>query len=167
MIIDTNAYLGAFAFRQLRHNTAGQLLRLMDAKGIDKALVSNPMAITYKNTQPANEELAAAETATGAAWRAAAAEPSINRSALQTSNANPTIRATRNVVTRVGWAAKAAEYTSTQAAAPVMQARVSSRGVQPSRSRAAVRLRISTGSRARVPPPLTPIRTWPSNSALK
>ena len=60
MIIDTNAYLGSFAFRQLRHNTAGQLLKLMDAKGIDKAMVSNPMAITYKNTQPANEELAAA-----------------------------------------------------------------------------------------------------------
>jgi len=60
MIIDSNAYLGSFAFRQLRHNTASQLLKLMDAKGIDKAMVSNPMAITYKNTQPANEELAAA-----------------------------------------------------------------------------------------------------------
>ena len=60
MIIDTNAYLGSFAFRQLRLNTADQLLKLMDAKGIDKAMVSNPMAITYKNTQPANQELAAA-----------------------------------------------------------------------------------------------------------
>jgi hypothetical protein len=60
MIIDTNAYLGPFAFRQLRHNTPDQLLKLMDAKGIDRAMVSNPMAITYKNTQPANEELAAA-----------------------------------------------------------------------------------------------------------
>ena len=60
MIIDTNAYLGSFAFRQLRQNTPDQLLKLMDAKGIDKAMVSNPMAITYKNTQPANDELAAA-----------------------------------------------------------------------------------------------------------
>ena len=60
MIIDTNVYLGSFAFRQLRQNTPDQLLKLMDAKGIDKAMVSNPMAITYKNTQPANEELAAA-----------------------------------------------------------------------------------------------------------
>ena len=60
MIIDTNAYLGSFAFRQLRQNTPDQLLKLMDAKGIDKAMVSNPMAITYKNTQPANEELATA-----------------------------------------------------------------------------------------------------------
>ena len=37
MIIDTNAYLGFFAFRQIRHNTAPELLRLMDAKGIDRA----------------------------------------------------------------------------------------------------------------------------------
>lgn len=60
MIIDTNAYLGFFAFRQLRHNTAGELLRLMDEKGIDKAMVSSAAAITYRNVQPANEELAAA-----------------------------------------------------------------------------------------------------------
>ena len=60
MIVDTNAYLGFFAFRQLRHNTASELLRLMDEKGIDKAVVSSASAITYRNTQPANEELAAA-----------------------------------------------------------------------------------------------------------
>lgn len=58
MIIDTNAHLGYFAFRQLRHNTAAELLRLMDEKGIDKAMVSSASAITYRNTQPANEELA-------------------------------------------------------------------------------------------------------------
>ena len=34
MIVDTNAYLGPYAFRQLRHNTAAGLLRLMDEKGI-------------------------------------------------------------------------------------------------------------------------------------
>ena len=60
MIVDTNAYLGSYAFRLLRHNTAGGLLRLMDEKGIDKAMVSSAAAITYRNTQPANEELAAA-----------------------------------------------------------------------------------------------------------
>jgi predicted TIM-barrel fold metal-dependent hydrolase len=59
MIVDTNAYLGHFAFRQLRHNTPAKLLRLMDEKGIDRALVSSASAITYRNTQPANEELAA------------------------------------------------------------------------------------------------------------
>lgn len=60
MLIDTNAYLGHFAFRQLRHNTADALLRLMDEKGIDRAMVSSADAITFRNTQPANEELAAA-----------------------------------------------------------------------------------------------------------
>ncbi len=60
MLIDTNAYLGFYAFRHLRHNTAGELLRLMDEKGIDKAMVSSAAAITYRNTQPANEELATA-----------------------------------------------------------------------------------------------------------
>jgi hypothetical protein len=58
MIIDVNAYLGHFAFRQLRHNTADALLRWMDEKGIDRAMVSSASAITYRNTQPANEELA-------------------------------------------------------------------------------------------------------------
>jgi uncharacterized protein len=60
MLIDVNAYLGHFAFRQLRHNTADGLLRLMDAKGIDRAVVSSASAITYRNAQSGNEELAAA-----------------------------------------------------------------------------------------------------------
>ncbi len=60
MIIDVNAYLGHFAFRQLRHNTPAALLRLMDAKGIERAVVSSASAITYRNTQPANEALYAA-----------------------------------------------------------------------------------------------------------
>ncbi|MCX7806175.1 MAG: amidohydrolase family protein [Planctomycetota bacterium] len=59
MIFDVNAYLGHFAFRRLRHNTADGLLRLMDEKGIDKAAVSSASAITYRNVQAGNEELAA------------------------------------------------------------------------------------------------------------
>lgn len=59
MIIDVNAYLGHFAFRQLRHNTASALLSLMDAKNIDQALVSSASAITYRNAQAGNEEVAA------------------------------------------------------------------------------------------------------------
>ena len=59
MILDVNAYLGPFAFRRLRHNQAGSMLELMDRKGIDKAIVSSASAITYRNTQPANEDLAA------------------------------------------------------------------------------------------------------------
>jgi len=58
-MIDVNAYLGHFAFRQLRHNTADALLRLMDRKRIEKAVVSSASAITYRNAQSGNEELAA------------------------------------------------------------------------------------------------------------
>ncbi len=58
MIIDVNAYLGHFAFRRLRHNTASSLLALMDAKKIDKAVVSSAAAITYRNAQAGNEEVA-------------------------------------------------------------------------------------------------------------
>ena len=57
-MIDVNAYLGHFAFRQLRHNTAAGLLRLMDRKGIERAVVSSAPAITYRNAQSGNEEIA-------------------------------------------------------------------------------------------------------------
>lgn len=57
-MIDINAYLGHFAFRRLRHNTAPALIKLMDAKGIKRAAVSSAGAITYRNTQGGNEELA-------------------------------------------------------------------------------------------------------------
>jgi predicted TIM-barrel fold metal-dependent hydrolase len=59
MIIDVNAYLGHYAFRRLRHNTAVSLLKLMDSRKIDKAVVSSAGAITYRNPQAGNEELAA------------------------------------------------------------------------------------------------------------
>jgi predicted TIM-barrel fold metal-dependent hydrolase len=59
MIVDVNAYLGHFAFRPLRHNTAQGLLELMDRKGIDRAVVSSASGITYRNPQAGNEELAA------------------------------------------------------------------------------------------------------------
>jgi len=58
-VIDVNAYLGAFAFRQLRHNTAAGLLRLMDRKRIERAVVSSAAAITYRNSHAGNEEIAA------------------------------------------------------------------------------------------------------------
>jgi uncharacterized protein len=57
MIIDVNAYLGHFAFRRLRHNTAESLLKLMDARKIDRAVVSSAAAITYRNAQSGNEEV--------------------------------------------------------------------------------------------------------------
>jgi len=58
VIIDVNACLGPFAFRRLRHNTAASLLALMDEKKIDRAAVSSAGAITYRNAQAGNEELA-------------------------------------------------------------------------------------------------------------
>ena len=58
MIVDVNAYLGHFAFRRLRHNTTLSLLALMDSKRIDKAVVSSASAITYRNSQAGNEEVA-------------------------------------------------------------------------------------------------------------
>lgn len=57
-MIDLNCYLGHYAFRQLRYNTAEALLAWMDEKGIERAVVSSAAAITYRNVQPANEELA-------------------------------------------------------------------------------------------------------------
>ncbi|MCD6361422.1 MAG: amidohydrolase family protein [Armatimonadetes bacterium] len=58
MLIDMNAYLGHWPFRRLRHNTAPELVALMDEKGIDLACVSSADAIFYKNSQAGNEELA-------------------------------------------------------------------------------------------------------------
>jgi predicted TIM-barrel fold metal-dependent hydrolase len=57
MIVDVNAYLGHFAFRRLRNNTAASLLELMDSRKIDKAVVSSAGAITYRNAHAGNEEL--------------------------------------------------------------------------------------------------------------
>lgn len=59
MIIDANAWLGHWPFRQLRYNDVTGLLRLMDRNGIDKAVVASIHGIFYKNCQRANEELAA------------------------------------------------------------------------------------------------------------
>jgi predicted TIM-barrel fold metal-dependent hydrolase len=58
-MIDINTYLGHFAFRRLRHNTAAGLLRLMDAKKIEKAAVSSAAAIAYRDSHAGNEEIAA------------------------------------------------------------------------------------------------------------
>jgi predicted TIM-barrel fold metal-dependent hydrolase len=57
-VIDVSAYLGHFAFRQLRHNTGNGLVRLMDRFGIQRAVVSSAAAITYRNPQSGNEEVA-------------------------------------------------------------------------------------------------------------
>ena len=62
MIIDINAHLGHYPFRQLRHNTPDGLLELMDRNGIDKAVVSSIHSVFYRDSQAGNEELAEAST---------------------------------------------------------------------------------------------------------
>lgn len=58
-MIDVNAYLGPFAFRCLMPQSAAGLVAQMDRYRIEKAWVSNAAAITYRNSQAGNEELAA------------------------------------------------------------------------------------------------------------
>lgn len=58
MTIDLHAYLGPFAFRRLRPTTAAGLVALMDRHRIDRAVVASAAALTYRNPQPANEDLA-------------------------------------------------------------------------------------------------------------
>ena len=60
MRVDIHAYIGHWPFRQLRGNTCETLLSNMRRYGIDRAVISNIHGIFYKNTQPANEELAEA-----------------------------------------------------------------------------------------------------------
>lgn len=63
MIIDVNTCLGHYPFRALRHNTAAELLALMDRNGIDRAVVSSLPAVFYRDAHRGNEELHAATRA--------------------------------------------------------------------------------------------------------
>ncbi len=57
MLIDCNAYVGHWPFRQLQNNTCRELLERMEKQGVSKAVVSNLNGVFYKNTQHANREL--------------------------------------------------------------------------------------------------------------
>ena len=57
MIIDVNACLGHYPFRQLRFNTAEKMMGLMDRSGIDRAVVSSIHAAFYRDAHRGNEEL--------------------------------------------------------------------------------------------------------------
>jgi hypothetical protein len=57
MIIDVNACLGPYPFRQLRHTTAEEMIGLMDRNGIDRAVVSSLQAVFYRDAHRGNEEL--------------------------------------------------------------------------------------------------------------
>ena len=57
MILDCNAYLGEWPFRETRHASAGELLRLMDRHSIEKACVTHLAGLFYKNAHNANRRL--------------------------------------------------------------------------------------------------------------
>lgn len=56
-MIDINAYVGHWPFKQLKYNTCGTLLDRMNRFGVDVSVISNLNGIFYKNTQSANQEL--------------------------------------------------------------------------------------------------------------
>ena len=57
MLIDINANIGHWPFRQTKCKTCEALIERMDEFGIDVSVVSNMNGIFYKDTQAANEEL--------------------------------------------------------------------------------------------------------------
>jgi uncharacterized protein len=57
MLLDINAYVGHWPFKQLQYNTCPKLLQRMNRFGVDVSVISNLNGIFYKNTQSANEEL--------------------------------------------------------------------------------------------------------------
>jgi predicted TIM-barrel fold metal-dependent hydrolase len=57
MLLDINAYVGHWPFKQVKFNTCEALMERMDHFGVDISVISNLNGIFYKNTQPANEEL--------------------------------------------------------------------------------------------------------------
>ena len=57
MLIDINANIGHWPFRQTDCNSCEALLERMDQYGIDASVVSNMNGIFYRDTQASNEEL--------------------------------------------------------------------------------------------------------------
>lgn len=57
MLVDINAYVGHWPFRQMNFNTCETLLDRMNKSGVDVSVISNLDGIFYQNTQPANEKL--------------------------------------------------------------------------------------------------------------
>lgn len=57
MLLDINAYVGHWPFKQLQYNTCSKLADRMNKFGVNVSVISNLNGIFYKNTQSANEEL--------------------------------------------------------------------------------------------------------------
>ena len=68
MLIDTNTYLGHWAFRPLPWHNADDLLRAMDRYDIAQAWVSSASAILYRNPQAGNQGHAAQVRPQPARW---------------------------------------------------------------------------------------------------
>ena len=56
-MLDINAYVGHWPFKQLKYNTCEATIDRMDHFGVDISVISNLNGIFYKNTQSANKEL--------------------------------------------------------------------------------------------------------------
>ena len=56
-MIDANAYVGNWPFRQLRYTTPAALLGKMDALGIEQAVVSSLENVFYKDLLAGNRNL--------------------------------------------------------------------------------------------------------------
>jgi uncharacterized protein len=57
MLLDINAYVGHWPFKQLQYNTCSKMLDRMNKFGVNCSVISNLNGVFYKNTQSANEEL--------------------------------------------------------------------------------------------------------------
>jgi uncharacterized protein len=57
MLLDINAYVGHWPFKQLQYNTCAKLLDKMNKFAVNVSVISNLNGVFYKNTQSANEEL--------------------------------------------------------------------------------------------------------------
>jgi uncharacterized protein len=57
MLLDINAHIGHWPFKQLKHNTCATLLESMNRFGVNISVISNLNGVFYKDTQAANEEL--------------------------------------------------------------------------------------------------------------
>jgi predicted TIM-barrel fold metal-dependent hydrolase len=57
MLLDINTWVGPWPFRRLDESTVGDLLKRLDRKGIDRAIVGPTAAALYRDPHGANEEL--------------------------------------------------------------------------------------------------------------
>ena len=54
MIVDCNAHLGHWPFRDIANSAPEQFIALMDSRGITQAAVATIQSVVYADVQPAN-----------------------------------------------------------------------------------------------------------------